>query len=346
MSLRNLLKHRSGIYGFLTVWIILFHVNRRLGEPIQIPVLAQFLTCGNIAVDIFMFISGCCLYLSMERKPDVKRFYMRRVRRMLPSYLILTLPFWFWRSLVEAPKEGGGFHFVRFFADLSSASFWLKGVETTWFVFAIFAFYLMFPLIFRAINKGIKASAAMLIAVYVVNVTGIHLIPIYDESSIAWTRLPVFIIGAMAGKYIDSLDPGRLKKKTQICLLGGASAVVILFLFIFPLNSIIDGVRIPSEYMWLLYGPVTVCLVTLLSAVLGLREKGTGVICRTLEAIGEVSLEMYMSHITVLHWFTYYGWLGRLGMWSFIVLLLIATVASWLVHRIDKRILYRIENNY
>ena len=343
MNLRNLLKHRNGLYGVLALWIIFFHINRRLGEPIQIPILRQLIESGNIGVDIFMFFSGCCLYLSMKKKPDVKSFYRKRFIRLIPSYLIISIPFWFWRSLVEAPMKGGGFHFIRFFADLSSATFWLTGIETTWFVFAILAFYLLFPAIFKAVNKGWKVSLLMLLMVYIVNVIGINFIPIYDKSSIAWTRLPVFMIGVIAGRYIDSFDLGRFQRSAQIGILSGTAAAVILFLFIFPLNLIFDGERIPSEYMWLSYGPITVCIVTLLAAILGPLDRRANVIGKALETIGGISLEMYMSHIIILHWFTYYGWLENVGLWSIIIITGAALAVSCIVQRLNEIILYRIE---
>lgn len=334
MNLRNLLKCRNAIYGVLAIWIILFHINRRLGGSIQIPVLKQLILSGNFGVDIFMFFSGCCLYLSMVKKLDVKEFYKRRVLRLLPSYLIISTPFWLWRSLVEAPRDGGGFHFIRFFGDISSATFWLTGVETTWFVFAIFAFYLLFPQIYKTVNKGMKSALILLAVVYILNIIGIHCIPIYDDSSIAWTRLPVFILGTMAGKYIDEFDLGRLKKNTRLFLLAGVSGILIITLIIFPLSTIIDGERIPSEYMWLLYGPLTVLVVILLTALLGSHEKGNGIVRRILEATGAMSLELYMSHIIILHWFTYYGWLEKFGLWTFLMIIAMALVVSWGVHYI------------
>lgn len=59
-----------------------------------------------------------------------------------------------------------------------------------------------------------------------------------------------------------------------------------------------------------------------------------------LEAAGGMSLELYMTHITILHWFTYYGLLETLGLWTFLAIPVLAALWSVAVFRI---VHYRIE---
>lgn len=334
MNLRNLLKHRNAIYGILSIWIILFHINRRLSETIRVPLISQLLTCGNIAVDIFMFLSGCCLYLSIIKKPDIKSFYKRRVARLFPSYFMITIPYWFWRSLVEAPRANGGFHVIRFFADLSSATFWLSGVQTTWFVNAIFIFYLIFPAIYKVVEKGIRGALFLLFAVYAINIVLIEFIPFYHNSSIAWTRLPVFIFGAIAGKHIDAIDLRNLREKVRIFLVMGVSLTTILMLVIFPIGRSFTQRSVKSEYLWLLYGPLTIMIIMIMMFVM--KERNENMLIHSFEILGELSLEMYMTHIIILHWFTYYDLLGMFGLWSFLVIPGLAFLWSMFVSRLIK----------
>ena len=336
MNLRNLLKHRNAIYGALAIWIILFHINRRLGEPVQVPVLSQALTCGNMAVDVFMFFSGCCLFLSMKRKSDIKNFYKRRILRLLPAYFMITVPYWLWRSLIEVPLPHGGFHFVRFFADLSSATFWLSGIEIAWFVDAIFVFYLLFPLIFKVVNQGDGRSILLLLAVYAANIIAIEYIPLYDRSSIAWTRLPIFIFGTIAGKYVDKIDLSRLKGSCNFLVVGGALFILIASLIVFPIGSLFTRGDIKSEYLWLLYAPISMLLLTVLMFAVGKQTVKSVKCTKYLEKAGGMSLELYMTHIIILHWVTYYGLLDKFGMWTFVIIPMGAVLWSMLVSRITK----------
>lgn len=44
----------------------------------------------------------------------------------------------------------------------SSATFWLKGIETTWFVYAILLFYIKFPTIYKIISRGTRGAFTLL----------------------------------------------------------------------------------------------------------------------------------------------------------------------------------------
>ena len=65
--MKNLLERRDEIYGVCALWIVLFHVFRRISMP-YIPVVTNVIGLGNMGVDIFLFLSGVCLYLSSDRR--------------------------------------------------------------------------------------------------------------------------------------------------------------------------------------------------------------------------------------------------------------------------------------
>ena len=54
----KVLKFRNEIYGFLTLWILIFHVETRVGMDVNIPFLNSFVGKGNFGVDVFFFLSG------------------------------------------------------------------------------------------------------------------------------------------------------------------------------------------------------------------------------------------------------------------------------------------------
>lgn len=145
------LKYRDEIYGFLAVWIILFHVESIIGMPIQIPIITPFIHRGNSAVDVFMFLSGFCLCLSLKKSFRIKRFYINRFKRVIISYLIISIPFFIWKCMEENPSAGVS----GFFYDLTGFSFWLSGCLNAWFVHAIIFFYIITPLLYKIVSKGL-----------------------------------------------------------------------------------------------------------------------------------------------------------------------------------------------
>ncbi len=334
MSLEKLLKRRDLIYGLLAVWIMVFHINRRLGEKIYIPIFSQIVLCGNMAVDVFMFFSGCCLYLSYAKNENLKLFYTKRFDRLIPSYLLITIPFWVWKSLVEFPKTDGGFDFVKCIADLTSATFWLKGVQTTWFIYAIFVFYLLFPLLYKIVNKGLMTSLLLLLAIYLLNVIGTEFLPIFDYSSIAWTRLPIFVMGIIAGKDIARIDFVRTGRSLRNLLRVGGILLLAGAVVVFQIGTVFANASIKSEYLWLAYGPLTLLLILLLILIPegGGAQEGQG--NKLVRQFGRMTLELYMTHIILLNWFTYYKISEKLGLFTFLAIPVLATVWSSFVKQI------------
>lgn len=73
MNLNIISKYRNEIYGFSIIWIVLFHgaainnVDYSFGFSVLYP-LQAFLSIGNVGVDIFLFLSGVCLYFFVCKK--------------------------------------------------------------------------------------------------------------------------------------------------------------------------------------------------------------------------------------------------------------------------------------
>jgi peptidoglycan/LPS O-acetylase OafA/YrhL len=108
----------DGIRAIAVIWVILFHAwlfqSYEIPDPTEwgpdlvapatdlskeiyrLPVLT-WITKGDLAVDLFFVISGFLIggQLFKQRKEtggiDFKRFYLRRIRRLMPAYLIAML---------------------------------------------------------------------------------------------------------------------------------------------------------------------------------------------------------------------------------------------------------------
>ena len=125
MNFNSLLKRGNraypavdGIRAIAVIWVILFHAwlfqSYEIPDPTEwgpdlvapatdlskeiyrLPVLT-WITKGDLAVDLFFVISGFLIggQLFKQRKEtggiDFKRFYLRRIRRLMPAYLIAML---------------------------------------------------------------------------------------------------------------------------------------------------------------------------------------------------------------------------------------------------------------
>lgn len=326
--MRKLLEKRNAIYGACAIWIMLFHTFRRIGMP-YIPVLTNIVGIGNMAVDVFFFFSGLCLSLSAE-KHDYQRegwreYYKRRLKRVLVPYLIICIPYYLWAAIFE--NRGGIVKkVVLFFANLSSASFWLRGTQTTWYVFAILLFYILFPVIYGFVKRNHEGKTfALLLGMGLFAVLSAY-IPVLNNSVIVWARLPIFTIGVLTGT-----SPNRKEYPKANCMI--LSAVIVMLLgWVTSMSEISETLTIPSVYRLLLYLPMTLSLLYILS------NTGEHPV-KLLTWIGNISLEVYLIHITLLHPLKYYGIIKIVGYGLYLLLPVATLIIAWMISKLEKLIL-------
>ncbi len=345
MNLRWLLKYRNGIYGFSALIVVLYHVWvwvwTDTDSPAAFDVLNHFLTAHPV-VDIFLFLSGVCLSLSMKKREDRgeiinhKAYLIRRMVRLGLPYLMITVPYLAWKCFVEVPEKTVARSFLKFFGDASSATFWVKGTQTTWFVFAIALFYILFPFIYKVIRKrNVGLTVLLFLAALLIAVLSI-LIPGWRNSAIAWSRLPIFVLGCLCGYEIDSIRFPKNKAVTGL-IIAGAWAVYVGVCLIYSLHSFIwiKGFR------WMIYGAfvpvILICFATLLRYG-GVVMRGVD---RVFGSIGAISLELYLVHVPILHVLRYMGVLEDLGGWNYILVpvisMPIAFLISWICGKITQK---------
>ena len=126
-------KHRNAIYGFAILWIVIFHgsaineVDYSFGQDYLVP-LKCFIEMGNIGVDVFLFLSGVCLYFSFTRNPDIAAFFKRRFERLLPAAYLVFTGWWAYQFLIR------DFLPADFATRMTLMRFWMTGDGAIWFV--------------------------------------------------------------------------------------------------------------------------------------------------------------------------------------------------------------------
>ena len=78
-------RYRGELMGAAILFIILFHI--------PLPRSDTFFglhRCGNIGVDMFLFLSGVGLWYSWVKNPSTSHFYKRRLLRIFPTWLVIS----------------------------------------------------------------------------------------------------------------------------------------------------------------------------------------------------------------------------------------------------------------
>ncbi len=213
-----------------------------------------------------------------------------------------------------------------FLANLSSASFWIKGTQTTWYVYGILVFYLLFPLIYTFLKKSEIWKQFVLLLCFVLFAIGSFYVPILNNSMIVWARLPIFTIGIMVGS-----ENNRYRREPRLLEIVLAIFAVIIIGWLTSESILSDSFKIQSVYRLLLNIPLTLALLLLFSKV----NLKNGVF----EWIGGLSLEIYLIHITLFHPLKYYGIIDAVGYWLYLILPITTFLIAWIVGLIEKKVL-------
>jgi len=263
-------KHISGLDGFrglaaLAVFGVHFNQNVRLDMIIGPVDVATLLANGERGVSVFFTLSGLLLsVLFWQAKadsgqlPDLKRYAVRRLARILPAYYAALTLLLFMDGLWRTPGAGAdiGLHYAYLFnfAEFSIFSvnpvFWTIAVEVQ--------FYLLLPLMFLFIRNMTPRTGLALILSMTAGGYLFHyglmrsvnaIIPWPWNPWLTWIRpngavlhhslagqLPLFLLGIVAGYFFLWIQEKKVVEQTKfqwLCELGvwimpGGALILIL----------------------------------------------------------------------------------------------------------------------
>ena len=178
--------------------------------------LSKILNNGTAGVDIFMFLSGFGLYYSYEKnRPGYVEFIKKRFNRVIPDYLVIGGTAWVITDLLMS-KLG----FVTFLEDITFISMFTRGVARYWYVFAVCVFYMLFPLVFRCIEKQKHPYRAFILffAAFWIFTACLHkILPNYMNIRMMIERFPVFVFGTICGRSAKEGKTISVSKLAIIC---------------------------------------------------------------------------------------------------------------------------------
>lgn len=318
--MEKVLKNRNSIYGILIIWIMLFHIYRKVGVPFDYLPIKGLLSLGNIGVDAFLFLSGYCLCLSLNKDSKVFTFYKKRASRLILPYIVITIPFFIWRSIVEKPSDSF-INFKNLIIDITGYSYWAHGVTTTWFFFCIAALYIITPPLHYVMSKSKAVSFLLIFVVYVLVLLLANIGYTYTSKSVtSWARIPIFIMGIYFALYKNNLRFNQASLSISLCYLS-------IVLLIYPINSYLTYVPV----RFLSFMLIAIPLVLVLGRFNGLYQ---GTFGKLLSFTGSLSFELYLVHVTLIHVINYYIPIQTFGWKLYILIPIISILYSLIIQKI------------
>lgn len=315
IQLAGISRYRGELMGAAMLFVILFHVSLSRDDPFY-----GLRRCGNVGVDMFLFLSGVGLWFAWTKQPSVRTFYRRRLLRILPTWLLVAGVFY---GADYLGQRRFSTDIIDLIGDVTvNWDFWLHDELTFWYVPAIMMLYLFAPHYMRLITRHpLYRWLPLLMVVWCVMVQWV--LPIHravGHIEIFWSRVPIFFIGINMGRSV----------KEQRTLEGSALWLLLLaFAMTFGtsvyLEQVIHG-RFPLFVERMLYIPLTVTGVLLLNYVFSRLPQCVN---RFLRLVGALSLEVYLLHVqfVLFHIEPY-----RLGYWlTFLLTVAITLPLAWLL---------------
>ena len=345
---------RNEIYGLAILWVMMFHgndwnnLNYSLGFSWLKP-LSGFVNLGNSGVDMFLLLSGISLYFSFSRRPPLLGFYKKRYQRLFPALWMINGAYWIYLAFVERLQQGvslpgvGGHLLLR----ATQLSFWFGNDRQVWYVAAIAAFYFLYPFLYQflfedARKTGRRAVFLVVFTVAVLLSARVVYAEMYERLEIALCRLPIFVLGCALGKLVYE----RRKISWWWLVLSAAYIVAVLGLCLFGYirwgsdggaQAVFDlRVWLKNHALWRyqlsLFGLSMTLLVGWLLHLLSWKP-----LHAFFKFFGNMSLELYLAHVTVHHVARLDFWWGpeRFTFAKYYAVILIAIPVAFVTMKIE-----------
>ena len=318
IAIHDLSRYRGELMGIAMLVVMLFHVGGNRHDTLWFCMSR----CGNVGVDMFLFLSGIGLwYAWIKGQPStLHHFYARRLLRIYPAWLLLS-------SLYYVPLciEGKFTVWQTIGNVLIGWRLWSGFVDEFWFIPMILAFYIVAPFYMMLIRKQsvwrwlpVVAMVFCVLLQYWKPLNGA-----LGHLEILFSRVPIFLLGINAGQWV--------KEERQ---LESHAFWMLLLLFVLCFGVCINfenGLRgrFPLFMERMVYIPLSISALLLLCKGLAHLPKWG---LKALAFVGTVSLELYLVHVNfVLKYLRPYD----LGYWATMLLMTaIALLMAWMVHKI------------
>lgn len=330
-------KYKNELYGFSILWIILYHgtikVPGALGK--ELALLSGFIKRGNCGVEIFLFLSGICLYYSMKKEFNIKNFYIRRFKRIIMPFLLINGIYWF---IICVVYKHDIFLFLK---NITLFSFWFEGNKIAWFIALIIPLYILYPFLFKYILNNNKINRLFYIVLLCVTVYVICGIIKYFEPKwfkmieIALTRIPVFLLGSYCGilAYENKTITSSVKLVSFIIVIMG-----IGYFYVYPI-----GVTKVFRSTYLLLGPSIAIWIAICLKIISNNKLNV-----LLSNWGGLSLELYLSHMILRNIFIKSFLIGNskvINYYKYLIFVLLgAYVISKLVVYVQEKIILKVSH--
>ena len=313
----DLSRYRGELMGFAMLAVLLFHVGGNHNETF----FCRLARCGNVGVDMFLFLSGVGLWFAWSKNPSLGHFFKRRYVRVYPAWFVVACLYFVPLCLEGKMSLADTLLNVTVYWD-----FWtVYGELHFWYVPAVMALYTVAPVYMRLVSRS--RAWCWLPVVFMVFCVLMRYDPVLYRHlrhlEIFFSRIPVFLLGVNVGQWI---------KERRVETPDGWIVAAVVFLLSAWACELLEGGlrgRFPLFLERMVYIPLSVSMMLLLCRLFRVLPR---LLLRSLAFVGTVSLEFYLVHVE----FVMKPLRSlQLGYWLTVLLTLaVALPLAWLLHKL------------
>lgn len=240
--------------------------------------VGRLLAEGYIGVDIFIFCSAIGLVQSYSRRPAALAFYRKRVVRILPTFLAVTLAVLVFAAILGTKD----LHLRDWAMTLSTLGYWTGDAFFEWYTPAILALYALFPLLYQACSIKMGGGILLIVSVLCALVAMTMLSP-YHYWLVA--RIPIFIAGILVAMYLEKV------RLSYILCAAMCGVLVMIWSYSYPVDGNYQNVLRNT-----FFAPLVIFLI-----VAAARRMPTKVMA-AVTAVGGVSYELFLVHFAMIRY--------------------------------------------
>ena len=271
----------------------MFHSKIFFPDGLLFHPLRFLISTGYGGVDLFFFLSGFGLMHHMETKyRSSSSFYKKRFITLYPSYFIATIA-----TLVIDYFFFHNISWQKIILCLTATGFWLNNSMFYWFIPAIAALYIAFPLFYK---YYLRHKLVLIIILIAASVSTSIALTLTDNNHFIRiiARIPIFLIGSHIS-YISLNTNSTLTIKDIYLQITSFLVSFGTLLLLLLLSLKFDIKKYGIAYYIFTVGtlPLSLFIAIVLDIFSRMSTTGkNGLLFLFLSTCGTISLEIYLIH--------------------------------------------------
>lgn len=278
-------------------------------------------------MDGFLILSGLGCYYSYHKIHSIKKYYIRRITRIMPTYIFVIACYAVFCILIVKNCT-----ISQYLYNYGLITFWTNGVLKEWYVAALIVLYIISPLMFMLVDKNKTIYMILMVVIIIISVL-LSVANLPDNISIVNEVFGSRISAFMIGIFLATLDVNDVQENTKKAFIKSMFGLILISIGWWGIFNLKISCRM--VLLRLLFQPLWLILFSIVSIIMDYSQKQY----KLLSNMGSITFELYLVHEKILGitFFICYRLIRNMRICTIvdnIMAILISAVCAYLIHKV------------